>query len=317
MSNNNPLPLSADALAHYNAGSRCFSERNLPAALRHFQAALKLAGEHPAILEALAKVAEAGGDTASAATILQHLLGRWPSPRLGEWRARVLYRRQQYRETVAELERWLPAQAFAADTLGIYSSALEMCGDYARSRQVREDLFAHAPDAANAADLATMYMRHADYTALDACLPSLLARFPDNVGIAGAAAVWYLGSGDYPRGLANLRRRQQLLGVVHHDPRVAACPAWDGRRFDGTLLASLEPMLGDEVLMTSLLPALVRLGQATVVEVDARCLALYRRSFPAIAFVTRESRQLGERAAAGGNCRHALVIDLLEGLLRR
>lgn len=309
-------PLSADAAAQYNAGQRCLQQKNLPAALKHFQSAVKIAGEHPLLLDALATVAETGGDLAAAVRIVSVLRQRLPSPRMDERLARLLYRRQQYRETLPLFDGLLTRDASRVDLAVLFSSALEMSGDFQRARDVREAAFAKVPSAKEAADLATMYMRHADYARLRERLPTLLAQYPQEPALAVTAAVWHLGAGDYPQGLAFLRQRQNQLGVDHDDPRVRATPLWDGTVFDGTLLVSLEPQLGDEIVMTSLLPQLLATGQKTVVEIDARCEALFVRSFPGFTFVSRSSRALGDLAAQGG-CRHALTLDLLQVLQRQ
>lgn len=308
-----PLPVAA--AEQYNAGRRALQEKNLPAALRHFQAALQQAGEHPLVLDGLASVAEAGGDLAAAARIVGVLRQRMPSARADEWLARLHYRRQQFRDCVPLFEAVLAKDGARVDIAALLSSAVEMCGDFERARLLREDAFARTPSAQAASDLAAMYMRHADYARLDACLPGLLARYPQEAGLATTASVWYLGAGDYPRGLAFLRQRQTQLGIGHHDARVRATPAWDGSAFDGRLLVSLEPQLGDEVVMTSLLLRLQAMNQRCTVEVDARCLPLFARSFPGIEFVTRNSQVLGAIADKGG-CRHALTLDLLQGLQR-
>jgi len=308
-------PLSVAAAEQYNAGRRALQEKNLPAALRHLQAALQLAGEHPLVLDGLASVAEAGGDLAAAVRIVSLLRQRMPSARADEWLARLHYRRQHYRDCVPLFDALLARDPARTDIAVLLSSAVEMGGDFERARALREAAYARLPSAAAAADLAAMYMRHADYARLGAGLPEWLARYPQEAGLVTTASVWYLGAGDYPRGLAYLRQRQTQLGVAHADARVRATPAWDGSAFDGHLLVSLEPQLGDEIVMTSLLPRLRDRASRCTVEVDARCLPLFARSFPALGFVTRGSQALGDIAAQGG-CRHALTLDLLQGLQR-
>lgn len=309
-------PVPAPALAHYREGLRLHRAKDLHGALRHLQASLQAAGEHPGIFLALARVAEDGGDLRAAEQLLRHVQGKFPSLPAAERLARLVYKQQRYAEAVTLLDALLPKLPFNPGLMGILSSALECTGEFERSRTLREQVLEKVPSAEHAGELATALMRHADYARLDARLPQWLARWPRDLGLLGSAAVWYLGSGDYPRGFSYMRQRLKLLHIVHGDPRVAACATWDGQPFAGTLLASLEPMVGDELMMSSLLLRVVAMGQATVAEVDARCLALYRRSFPGIEFVDRAGRELGDRIQAGGVCRHALTLDLLQGLHR-
>jgi hypothetical protein len=220
-------PLSVEALAQYNAGlRRSLQEKNLPAALRHFQA--------PCSRRANTRWCSTGWPalpkpvvTLRRRCVLSSVLRqRMPSARVDEWLARLHYRRQQYRDCVplfaAVLEKdpartdivpTLPAQ-FRRGNVRRFRACARCCAKtHWRTRACRRG---------SVADLAAMYMRHADYARLDACLPDWLARYPQDAGLAGTAAVWYLGAGDYPRGLALLRQRQDRNSAYGH-ARMPAC----------------------------------------------------------------------------------------------
>lgn len=312
-------PLPAPALAQYQEGVRLHRERDLAGALARFNAALKLAGEHPGILEAMAAVAFDGGDSVAAERIVRHVLrpGAATQPvSAAILLARVVYRQQRYAEAVALLEPLLARLPFHADLHGIFASALECVGDFERSLAVREQVYAAAPDAEHASQLAASWLRQACYDTLRERLPALLQQYGSHAGLLATAAVHALGCGDYRNGLRYLRAQQLAIGAANVDARFMACPRWDGLPFDGTLLVSLEAMIGDEILMSSLLPALVALAQPTIVEIDARCLPLFRRAFPGLTFVDRKRQELGACIQPDGVFRRAESLDLLELLHR-
>jgi tetratricopeptide (TPR) repeat protein len=73
-----------------------------------------------------------------------------------------------------------------------------------------------------------------------------------------------------------------------------------------------EQGLGDQILFTTLLPELERRGVGAVVEVDARLLALYRRSLPAFEFAAPD-----DFARASAACDFHLPQGSLPRLFRR
>jgi len=310
-------PIPAEALAHLREGQRLHRARDLAAGLRHLQKALQLAGEHPAILEAMALLAADGGDLASAEKIFRHLHAQASSVANTVNLARTLYRQHRYADSLPLLESAIARSPFNADLLGMQAAALEMCGQFDRSLALQERLLREAPSAAQAVNLASALLRQGRHDTIRTTMPGLLKRWPGTPGLLATAAVSALGCGDYPQGLAYLRQQQLAINNHHADARIAALPAWDGQPFDGLLLVSLEAMIGDEILMSQLLLDVVARGQRAVVEVDARCLPLYRRAFAAIEFVDRRTTALGDRVQPGIVCRRAETLDLLEALQRR
>lgn len=310
-------PLTPDALAHYREGLRLHRARDLPGGLRQLQRALQLAGEHPAVLEALALLAADGGDLAAAEKIFRHLLASSPSPHYSAQLARILYRQHRYAESLPLLDSALARSGYSAGLLGMQAAALEMTGQFERSLALQERILRESPSATQATHYASALLRQGRHDRSRAMLPGLLRRWPDTPGLLATAAVSALGCGDYPQGLAYLRAQQTAIGSRHADARIAALPAWDGQRFDGLLLISLEAMIGDEILMSQLLLDVVARGQRTVVEVDARCLPLFRRVFTGLEFVDRKTTALGDQIQPGLDCRRAESLDLLEALQRR
>ncbi len=309
--------IPAAALPHYHEGLRLHRARDLAGGLRHLQQALKLGGEHPLILAALAQLAADGGDLASAEQIARHLHARSASVEHTILLARVLYRRHCYADALPLLESATARTPFNADWLGMQASALEMCGRHAQALALQERILRDAPSAAQAVNMASALLRQGQHDRIRTELPALMLRWPSTPGLLATAAVSALGCGDYSRGLAFMRQQQDAIGSVHPDTRIAALPRWDGQPFGGTLLISLEAMIGDEILMSQLLLDIVARQQPAVVEADARCLTLFRRAFPSITFVDRKTSALGDCLAHGGEFRQAMTLDLLEALQRR
>jgi len=314
MPESTPTPaLSPEARALYEEGVRRHGSGDLAGALRSLQEALRLAGGAQAdILEALAVVAADGGDMQAAERLLRQVQSLRPSIATDMRLAIALYRLQRFAEAIPLFERALPHMVFNPDLYEALSFALENTGDFARSLALREEILARAPTARHAGKLAGTLLRHADYEGLAQRLPQLLAQFPDDPGLLEAEYANVLGLGDYRRGHALMRARRAVVGAGEADARLRDCPAWDGIPFDGTLLVSLEVHVGEELMVSSLLPHLERLGQRALVEVDARFVTLFRRSFPALDFVDRRSGELGARYAAGGEFRRAISLDLAQ-----
>lgn len=306
-------PMPSDALALYQEGVRRHGGGDFPGALRALQEALQRAGEtQPDILEMLAVVAADGGDIAAAEKLLRRVQALRPSIATDMRLAIALYRLQRFAEAVPLFERALPHMVFNPDLQEAFAFSLENTGDLARALAIGEEVLARAPSARHAGKLAGMLLRHAAHERLAERLPQLLAQFPNDPGLLEAEYANVLGLGDYRRGYALLRARRAVVGATESDPRLSACPPWDGKVFDGTLLVSLENFVGEEIMVTSLLLNLVHMGQRAVVEVDARFLTLFGRSFPSLEFVDRRDGALGARFAAGGEFRRAISLDLAQ-----
>jgi Flp pilus assembly protein TadD len=99
---------------------------------------------------------------------------------------------------------------------------------------------------------------------------------------------------------------------------VFRAPRWDGRRLeDGRLLVWGEQGVGDEILFAQYLKDALTLAPQIIVECDPRLVSIFKRSFPAIAFVPRTSSpdpQLFDRRivaqVALGSIPHALGFAL-------
>ena len=67
-------------------------------------------------------------------------------------------------------------------------------------------------------------------------------------------------------------------------------PAWDGSRLNGqSILVWAEQGVGDEIMFTSILTDLLKMGANVMVECDPRLVLLFQRSFPEIQFFPRQN----------------------------
>lgn len=299
-------PLGAAAQARYDAGRRCLAAGRLHDALREFQAAASLAGEHPLVLEALAMVAGEGGDLAAAERILRHLLQRWPDATREVRLGIVLYRQGRYADALSVFRTHANAVQRNPDLLDAMAYCLQRTGDMAQALAHFRRLFDSAPTPARAMRIVTLLHRAGDHDALAKCLPEFLQRWPDHPDLLSAAAINRLGARDFPAGWRYMRAR---VGDAC-DARVAALPRWNGEPFAGSLVIVAEEHLGEAVLMTSALPALAALGQRVLLAIDARLVSLYQRSFPGFTVVPRAGEALVRALASGGDFRRVGSIDL-------
>jgi len=111
--------------------------------------------------------------------------------------------------------------------------------------------------------------------------------------VEAADALWnkgvvLLAYGRFAEGWALFKHRWTAKGIEgRHRPYPQ--PPWDGAPVSGTLLVWAEQGVGDEVLLSSMLPDLRGRAERIVVEADARLVPLFERSFAGITVVPRAS----------------------------
>lgn len=265
-----------------------------------------------AALAAQAVQAGEAGDLATAEQLLRRACALVPSVSAVARLALVLHKSGQHAAAVPVFAALLPHVEFNPDLLEAYSFSLEQSGALEQALAVQDQVLATAPSGEHALRWLAARLRQQRFEGLPEQIEQLLARFPEEHRLVAAAAEFSLGTGDCVRGFSLLRRSTALAGPGAADPRLAPYPVWDGIRFAGTLLVATEPHLGEEILFSSLLVELVRIGQPARVEVDVRMLPLYRRSFPSLQFVSRAGHALTAGLPADQQVRHALALDLAE-----
>ena len=106
-----------------------------------------------------------------------------------------------------------------------------------------------------------------------------------------------------------------LARITAPTPRNAP-PRWDGEPFDGVLVVGLEPHLGEELLIGSLLTDLAKVQHHVVAEVDGRLLPIFRRSIPQVKFVARGERLGPIVSKLGADVKVAGSVELISKFMR-
>lgn len=113
-----------------------------------------------------------------------------------------------------------------------------------------------------------------------------LALNPGSADVLWNKGVIQLAHGHFAEGWPLFKHRWTAKGV---DSRIRPYPQprWDGTRVSGTLLVWGEQGVGDEVLLSSMLPDLRGRADQIVLETDARLVPLFERSFAGVTVVPR------------------------------
>ncbi|MFZ5699094.1 MAG: tetratricopeptide repeat protein [Pseudomonadota bacterium] len=286
--------LSPAAQQHLAQGQAALAAHNLVTALEAFQQAAALAPDSEPVLAALGQLAMEAADWVAAERILR----RADTLYAGRHRARLalaIFNQQRYADALPLLEQ-IGADGNIDENCALaWSRCLEKCGQQDRSVRLMTQIYQGTKSERNAVLLMSVLLRLGRRRELDEWMPKLLADWPQNAQLLAGRSEHGFLSGDYATGFEYMHHRW-ALSLEKPKGAQLPCPAWDGRRFDGTLLVTAEQGLGDQVLASSVYEELVRIGQPALIDCDARLLPLYRRSFPSLQFADRKSDAL-ERAA--------------------
>jgi tetratricopeptide (TPR) repeat protein len=228
-------------------------------------------------------------------------------------------------EAMAHYARAVEVRPGFPEALLNWGNAHKDRGDLDAAAQFYERALAARPDFVeallNAAGAALDRERLAEAKAL---YERALAREPANANAT------------YGLGQIALREQRFAAGWNGYEARFDTRPAQAVRRgpalprLDTTTLAGArrvaiwaEQGIGDQILFSTLLPELERHGVKAVIEVDARLLAAYRRSLPALEFTTPKTGdrpRFPEDGTRGlspvSSCDYQLPIGSLPALVR-
>ena len=140
-------------------------------------------------------------------------------------------------------------------------------------------------DALN--NLARACMGLGDHRQAAEASETAVALDPNHVGALQAMGIQHFLHGRWSQAWACYETRWQIEAARN---RRFPQPMWRGEPIVGkTLLVWGEQGVGDEIMFTSMIPDLVEQGVNVILELDARLLVLYRRSFPHLHCVAREN----------------------------
>ena len=154
-------------------------------------------------------------------------------------------------------------------------------GQTARARTMLEEAAGLKPDDAEVhVDIALLSFESGDFASGQTRLEHALHLDPDNARAHLAFAADRLAEGDYARGWPEYQWRLRAGGFEGRVPAAGRHWTNDGRT--GTVCATWEQGLGDQIMYASCVPDLAACVERTIVECDPRLVTLMRRSFPAV-----------------------------------
>jgi len=302
-------PRSADA--HNNLGVTLKASGSLEAAETHFRRAIEARPGHSRAHNNLGTVMRADGRAAAAVEHLVRAVELDPSyadaySNLGN-ALTDLDRVEQARSLYAKALELEPGHGEALINLG---TLLKREGDITASSALYRHAIARRPDHADAQfNLAVNLAEEGD---LDSARNAYLAAVgvaPKHVGAQGNLARLELLMGRFADGFDRWEWRWREPATWF---RTLDHPIWAGEPLVGkTLLIWGEQGVGDELMLASVLPDVVKAASRVIVECDARLVPIYRRSFPDVEILARDeppSARLSEsdidfQCALGSLCR--------------
>ena len=292
-----------------------------PEAVALMDQALAIEPRNPAFLENRARVlAQLGlaslraGDAAQAARAFQAALPAFPrDASLHSNLGLALQRLGRADEAIAHFGQAAQFDPAQEGVLVNWGNALETRGDLEGARAKYREAIERNPGSAPAwLNVASIEMDLGRYAAAREAYARVQSIDPRSADAR------------YGQALVDLREMRFGDGWDGHEARFDTNPPQSARR--GPPLAPLafadlgsplrvavwsEQGIGDQMLYSSLLPALRDTGARVVAEVDPRMLAAYRRSVPGIEFVAT-----GDGAAFAG-CERQVAIGSLARFFRR
>jgi len=260
------------ALAHYNLGTTLLEMGDYEGSKPHLRTALELAPDHVSCRYNLACALQHSHANREAATLYQEVVRRDPN----HYRAmtNLASTLQSLGQVEEALELYGRAQSIAK-ALGVqaepdnrlYGADVERLDDAAGQLEAKEDRILGGPGPLQEANPSDMY----------------------------TAAVWnksllLLAMGRLEEGWENYEYRWRALTGQRHRP--FRQPKWDGKQdlAGKRILIWHEQGIGDEIMFSSCLPDLARLGAEITFECSPKLRPLFQRSFPTVRVVNVDAR---------------------------
>jgi tetratricopeptide (TPR) repeat protein len=276
--------------AHVNLGKLLLAKKNFTRAISHFNSTLAL---NPNLLEAHLGLVEAlrgqklVEESVAAAA---RAVGIAPNNAEARWRyGVVLHDARRFKESIEQHQNAIvlaPEHAKAHYSLGHSYYALNEY-DLAEVYFRRAIALNVSPMDAIFAENMIALILHARgrYAETAQILDKHIAKYGDSPGGLEARkskGMCYLNLGKFTEGWPLYRYR---LGASAPDARETRSPRWNGEVIDGPLWVWGEQGLGDQILHASMIDDLRGRASSVVLEVEARLVSLFARSFPGIQVV--------------------------------
>lgn len=110
-------------------------------------------------------------------------------------------------------------------------------------------------------------------------------KFPGDHGLRYEQALFLLKCGNFPLGFQLYRNRWQtgLDSFANHPRQLSGLPLWEGKDSAARVLVTHEQGIGDQIVFTGLIPALMRRTGAVGLALDPRLAPLLARTWPGLA----------------------------------
>ena len=249
---------SKDARIYYNLGAAQKKQGELDNAIQTYQRAIEINSEDAEIYNSLGTILQKQKKLDQAIKVYH----------------RALEINSNYGEAFYNLGLALQEQGELDQAIQSYSRALEINPDYS---EAYNNLGNTLKEQGKLEDAVLAYQ-------------SALRINPDYSEAHNNLGLVLLLQGDFSSGWREYEWRLKCKGLGFFlNKRDFPQEFWNGSDLNGkTILVWAEQGIGDEIMLASMLPTLLKMNSSIIVECDKRLVPLLHRSFPSIQFVPRE-----------------------------
>ena len=249
---------SKDARIYYNLGAAQKKQGEFDNAIQTYQRAIEINSEDAEIYNSLGTILQKQKKLDQAIKVYH----------------RALEINSNYGEAFYNLGLALQEQGELDQAIQSYSRALEINPDYS---EAYNNLGNTLKEQGKLEDAVLAYQ-------------SALRINPDYSEAHNNLGLVLLLQGDFSSGWREYEWRLKCKGLGFFlNKRDFPQEFWNGSDLNGkTILVWAEQGIGDEIMLASMLPTLLKMNSSIIVECDKRLVPLLHRSFPSIQFVSRE-----------------------------
>jgi tetratricopeptide (TPR) repeat protein len=255
---------------------------NYPEALTQYRRAAELAPDDDSIRLGLAEALTNTRHTNEALAILASLVSQQPSLPHRKAMARALIVDRQY-EAAYTLFKTVADEEGSIDAICNVAAALRHLLRFAEAEAL---LLPHATDPRAAGLLGVIAHDLGKTAEAQSHLNAVVSANPSDINAHVNQGSLLLLQND-PRGWEGNAYRPFGRKVRQHG--ILPLAEWDGQPFHGTLHVIMEQGIGDQIILSTLLPRLLELANGVTAICDKRLVPIFRRSGMPVNFVSTEN----------------------------